>query len=112
MVDSFDPQLSSPVLENVVAMDERARVLRFGETLARNRGGGVHTRYLVTHELGARRFLNGITEFDPGSSLPFHFHNCDESVVVLEGEAAFETESATTLLRAFDTTWVPAEVVH
>jgi putative monooxygenase len=55
------------------------------------RGGGVRTWYLVTVEHWATEFLTGITEFNPGASLAPHFHNCQESVTVLEGTAIFET---------------------
>jgi putative monooxygenase len=93
-------------------MDERHAVIRPGDVPAHDRGGGVRTHYLVTRGLGAHQFLNGMTEFDPGAALPFHSHNCEESVVVLEGDAGFETEDGTTRMRALDTTFVPAGRVH
>jgi tripartite-type tricarboxylate transporter receptor subunit TctC len=34
-----------------------------------------------------RQMLNGITIFDPGAAIGEHFHNCEESVMVLEGAA-------------------------
>jgi putative monooxygenase len=77
-----------------------------------DRGGGVRTRHLVTARLGAESFLNGITEFDPGTSLPLHSHNCEESVIVLEGEAAFEADGQVVDMKPHDTTWVPAGSVH
>lgn len=77
-----------------------------------DRGGGVRTSYLVTRDLGAVQFLNGITVFDPGAELPFHSHNCEESVVVLEGTALFEHDGETTWLEPFDTTFVPVGLVH
>jgi quercetin dioxygenase-like cupin family protein len=55
-----------------------------------DRGGGVRTVHLVTADLGSQ-FVNGTTEFDPGASLPLHSHNCEESVVILEGDAALST---------------------
>ncbi|HLQ32254.1 MAG TPA: cupin domain-containing protein [Chloroflexota bacterium] len=77
-----------------------------------DRGGGVRTWPLVTAGLGATNFLNGITEFDPGASLPLHSHNCEESVVVLAGNAGFEFEGQVREMAPNDTTWVPAGVVH
>jgi HTH-type transcriptional repressor of puuD len=76
-----------------------------------DRGGGVRTVHLVTADL-ASQFVNGTTEFDPGASLPLHSHNCEESVVILEGEAAFEVDGEVIEMEAGDTTWVPAGVVH
>jgi putative monooxygenase len=99
-------------LRGALTLDDRHVVIRPGRSAARERGGGVRTHYLVTPELGAQQFLSGITEFDPGASLPFHSHNCEESVVVLEGDAGFETENGSTDMNAFDTTFVPADTVH
>jgi putative monooxygenase len=76
-----------------------------------DRGGGVRTVHLITGVVGSQ-FLNGITEFDPGASLPLHLHDCEESVVVLEGQAAFEAHGRVIDMEANDTTWVPAGVVH
>ena len=56
--------------------------------------------------------MNGITSFAPDAGIPLHSHNCEESVVVLEGEALFEDEHGAHELRAGDTTLVPAGVVH
>jgi quercetin dioxygenase-like cupin family protein len=93
-------------------VDAKLTVIRSHELSPHDRGGGVRTSYLVTPVLGAAQFLNGITEFDPGAELPFHSHNCEESVVVLEGTALFERDGQTTQLEPFDTTFVPAGVVH
>jgi HTH-type transcriptional repressor of puuD len=71
----------------------------------------VRTVHLVTGAI-ATQFLNGITEFDPGASLPLHSHDCEESVVVLEGQPAFEVGGEVIELEPGDTTWVPAGVVH
>ncbi len=86
-------------------------VLRPSNLAAFDRGGGVRTVHLVTADLGSQ-FVNGTTEFDPGASLPLHSHNCEESVVILEGEAAFEVGGEVIEMEVGDTTWVPADVVH
>lgn len=86
-------------------------VLRPRELAPVDRGGGVRTVHLVTDAI-ATQFLNGTTEFDPGASLPLHSHDCEESVVVLKGQATFEADGEVFELEAGDTTWVPAGVVH
>ena len=93
-------------------MASRAHVLRPDDLPSVDRGGGVRTVPLVTAKLGAGEFLNGITEFDPGTSLAMHSHDCEEAVVVIEGQAAFEDEHGTVEMEPFDTTWVPAGAVH
>jgi quercetin dioxygenase-like cupin family protein len=75
------------------------------------RGGGVRTTYLVTGET-ATEFLTGVTEFDPGASLPPHSHDCEESVVVLDGAATFEADGEVAELEAGDATWLAAGVAH
>ena len=76
------------------------------------RGGGVRTWHLVTAERGATEFLTGITEFDPGAALAPHFHNCQESVTVLEGHAVFEADGESCTLEPTAATLVPTGTVH
>ena len=89
-----------------------AATVRRGEARTVDRGGGVRTAYLVTGAVGAMGFMNGVTEFEPGASLPMHSHNCEESVVVLEGAASFECEGRVVDLDAGDATWVPPGAAH
>jgi quercetin dioxygenase-like cupin family protein len=77
-----------------------------------DRGGGATTTYLAGPDVGARAIMNGITSFEPGSSIPFHWHNCEESVIVLDGVAAFEDEQGMQRLKPGDTTFVPSGVTH
>lgn len=56
--------------------------------------------------------INGITEFDLGARIGAHFHNCEESVMVLEGEAIAEIDGVRHLLKTGDTTWIPAGLSH
>lgn len=67
-----------------------AKVFRPSEISAVDRGGGVKTIPLLTRKSGATSFINGITIFPPGGSVPLHKHNCDESVLVLSGKAIAE----------------------
>jgi len=59
-----------------------------------------------------RQAINGITEFNPGSSTSLHTHNCEESVMVLVGEAIAKIDGVQHLLFAGDTTGIPANVPH
>jgi quercetin dioxygenase-like cupin family protein len=87
-------------------------LLRPGILRTYERGGGAHTTPLVSLSMGARVFINGITSFDPGAALPFHCHNCEESVVLLEGKAALDIDGGQHILQVFDTTWIPPNVPH
>lgn len=87
-------------------------ILRPSEIKPHERGGGARTIPLVTSGIGSTSLLNGITEFGPNAAIPLHTHNCEESVMVLEGEAIVEIDGVQHRMGATDTTWVPAEVPH
>ena len=90
----------------------QAAILRLAEITPHERGGGARTFPLVTARVGSRSMLNGITEFAPGAAIQLHTHNCEESVMVLEGRAVVEIDGVQHPMGVGDTTWVPAEVPH
>lgn len=87
-------------------------VLRPSERPMADRGGGARTIPLVTPATGSRELLNGITIFDPGVAIGQHFHNCEESVMVLEGDAIAVLDGVEHRLGPGDTTWIKAGVPH
>jgi putative monooxygenase len=90
----------------------RATILRPSTVAPHERGNGARTTPLVTSLCGSTSILNGITEFDPGGSIALHAHNCEESVIVLEGEAVLHVDGAEYFLGATDATFIPANVPH
>lgn len=76
------------------------------------RGGGARTTPLVTAGMGASAFITGYTEFAGGASIPFHFHNCEESVLLVEGHAIFDIDGEAFALQPQDVTFIPAGVPH
>jgi quercetin dioxygenase-like cupin family protein len=97
---------------NQLSSEVSPAILRPREIASHDRGGGATTTPLVTRKLGATGFINGITEFAPGAVIPFHSHNCEESVMLLEGEAMLDINGAEHPLAQFDTTWIPPNVTH
>ena len=89
-----------------------AKIIRPSQLTARERGGGVRTIPLVTREHGATVFINGITIFDPGAAVSLHCHNCDESVVILEGQAIVEIDGHEFEVGPQETTFLPANIPH
>ena len=87
-------------------------VLRPSEIKPHERRGGARTIPLVTRKIGSTSMLNGITEFAPNATIPLHTHNCEESVMVLEGDAIAELDGVQHRMGASDTTWVPAGIPH
>jgi 3-isopropylmalate dehydrogenase len=103
------------LIEDPTAAAPRTRqpvVLRPSEVTPRERGGGVRTYPLVSALTGSTQTLSGVTEIEPGAAVPLHFHNCDETVVVLEGEAQAEIAGEPQPVGPGETTWIPAGVHH
>ena len=95
------------------ARDERpAAVIRPAEQPAADRGGGNRTTPLVTPRCGARQMLNGITVIAPGGAIPEHFHDCEESVIVLDGSGAAVVGGAAHEVGPGDTSWIPPGLPH
>lgn len=87
-------------------------VLRPDQIKSHDRGGGARTTPLVSPAVGASAFINGITEFAPGTAIPFHSHNCEESVMLLAGDAILDIDGQEHTLKPLDTTWIPPNVSH
>ena len=87
-------------------------ILRPAEIKPHERGGGARTIPMVTRRVGSTSLLNGITEFEPEAAIGLHTHNCEESVMVLEGTAIAEIDGVRHEMHAGDTTWVPANLPH
>ena len=62
------------------------KVIRGGEVQHLERAPGVTVSSFVTKEAGATEISSGITSFDAGCSNTAHYHNAEESVIVIEGE--------------------------
>ncbi|MDM0018973.1 cupin domain-containing protein [Variovorax saccharolyticus] len=87
-------------------------VLRPDQIQSHDRGGGARTTPLVLPSVGATTFINGITEFGPGAAIPFHSHNCEESVMLLEGHAWLDIAGEVHEIEPMDTTFIPPNVPH
>jgi len=87
-------------------------ILRPDELPVNDRGNGARTIPLVTRKCGSTSLINGITAFDPGAAIGLHMHNCEESVMIIEGEAVAEIDGVRHPLKTGDTTWIPANVPH
>lgn len=94
-------------------VSHQAVVLRPSNLPRHDRGGGAATIPLVGPACGAQSFINGITSFAPGTKIPFHSHNCEESVMLLEGDAMLDIEGQESVrLQPLDTTWLPPNLPH
>lgn len=89
-----------------------AKIFRPSEMPAVARGGGVKTIPLLTAKTGATSFINGITIFPAGGAVPLHKHNCDESVLILEGDAVAEIAGMEHHVTKGNVTFIPEGVHH
>jgi HTH-type transcriptional repressor of puuD len=78
-----------------------------------DRGNGVVTiPYVGKWNCADNRVTTGQTQFAPGTGLPLHSHNVEETVLILEGEAVAEIGEQSFDLVAGQATWVPAGTPH
>ena len=87
-------------------------ILREADLPKISRGGGASTTQMVTPLCGSRSFLNGFTDIPPGASIPLHYHNCEESVLIVRGLATVEVDGAYFAASAGDVTWLPENLPH
>lgn len=91
-----------------------AKIIKIGEAPVFKRGDGVETRLLVGREhCETAGFTSGTTLFPAGKKVPFHTHNCDEQVTILDGEALVEIEGQDSApVGRHDTVFVPQGKSH
>lgn len=89
------------------------KILHPNEIAVFDRGSGVKTiPFVGKWNCQGNKVTTGITVFAPGTAIPLHTHNVEESVMVLEGEATAVVGDARYDLVAEDVTWVPSGVPH
>lgn len=99
-------------LGNATMAKQEPKIFHPSEIPAVDRGAGVKTIPLLTKKTGATSFINGLTIFPANGSVPLHKHNCDESVLVLEGFAIAEIAGAEHQVAQGDVTFIPEGVHH
>ena len=87
-------------------------ILREKDLPTINRVGGASTTQIVTPKCGAKSILNGFTTIPPRAAIPLHYHNCEESVVIVQGNETVEVDGKQFLASVGDVTWLPSNVPH
>ena len=88
-------------------------LIRPDQVVPFDRGNGVVTiPYVGRWNAEDNRITTGQTVFAPGTGLPVHSHNVEESVMILAGDAIAEIDGERFDLVAGEATWVPAGVPH
>ena len=73
---------------------------------------GVSALRLVTSQTGAKTMTAGVATFEPGATIIPHVHPCEETVIILEGEAIAHVEGREIPLSKYDTTIMPPRTPH
>ena len=92
--------------------ERKPAILRPSALPAHERGGGARTIPRGTRTPGAPRYIPGRPMFEPNAAIPLHSHNCDESVMLLEGHAIAEIDGVQHEVEPGDTTFIPANIPH
>ena len=86
--------------------------MRAAEQPVADRGNGNRTIPLIGPGSGASQFVNGLTDVAPGQAIREHHHNCEETILILEGEAIAVLDGVEYPLKAPDASWVAPGVRH
>lgn len=90
----------------------RGAIARAAAQKVADRGNGNRTTPLIMPGSGTTQMINGITVIAPQSAIQEHFHNCEESILILEGQAIAVIDGEQHMLTAPDASWVAAGVPH
>ncbi|HEY3697286.1 cupin domain-containing protein [Phenylobacterium sp.] len=93
-------------------MSQEAVILHPADLPVKDRGAGIRTTPLVTARIGSTSLLNGVTKLAPGAAVPLHIHNCEESVLVVSGQARVHINGVERDVLPGDVTWIPTGVPH
>jgi putative monooxygenase len=67
---------------------------------------------LFAARFGSVGICGGYGEFQPGTSLPCHVHDFDESITIIAGEAVCQVQGRRYVLSGYDTAFVPEGRPH
>jgi HTH-type transcriptional regulator, repressor for puuD len=103
--DAAETQMTETQLESLILNGDQ--VSRF------ERGNGVvSVAYVGRWNSNVAKFTTGMTILPPGTGIPLHTHNVEESVLILVGSATAQIGERELQFGAGDATWVPAGVAH
>ena len=87
-------------------------VRRHAERPRHERGGGAWSVQMIMPETGARGLINGFTTIPPNGAIPLHYHNCEESVLIVSGRAIAEIDGNDFDVDTSDVVWIEAGIPH
>jgi quercetin dioxygenase-like cupin family protein len=109
-VDNNSPGKSAKLYEPPANCPEA--IVRFNQARVYELAAGAFFRDLFARRLGSRGICGGYGRFEPGSSLPCHIHEYDESITIVDGEATCQVQGREYALSGCDTAFVPRRRPH
>lgn len=98
-------------LDNPEPNDPEA-IRRFAQCEVYELSPGAYFTDLFARRFGSVGICGGYGRFLPGSSLPCHTHEFDESITIVTGEAACQVQGARYQLSGYETAFVPRHRPH
>lgn len=90
----------------------KAKLVRFDSVDHQERRPGVLLSSLVDGNTGATQISSGVAEFAAGASAPTHYHDAEESVIVIEGEGLMVINGEEHIVRPNDAAFIPPGAHH
>lgn len=109
--DIFFPPPTIPSAGGAVADKFRWRDVK-AEAVDMEGAQGVRIRWLINEQRGARNFAMRVFELAPKGHTPFHRHDYEHEVLVLEGKGALKLEGDERPLEPGDIVWMPPNEMH
>ena len=91
---------------------QQAFLLREADLPRADRGNGSTTTRLVNRSCGSQLMINGMTTILAKGTIPLHYYNCEESVLVLSGTGRAVVGEIELAGKPGDVTWIPANLPH
>lgn len=88
------------------------RLVRFDAATIYELAPRAYFRDLFARRLGSRGICGGYGIFEPGASLPCHFHGFDESITIVSGKAVCQVAGREYEVSSYDTACIPQGRPH
>ena len=91
---------------------QQAVLLRDADLPRADRGNVTSITRLVNRSCCSQSMTNGITTIPPKGAIPLHYHNCEESVLVLSGTGIVVSGETELAVETSDVTGIPTNLPH
>lgn len=90
----------------------KAKLIRFNSVEHQQKRPGVLLTSLVDGDTGATKISSGVAEFEVEASAPTHYHDAEESVIVIEGEGLMVINGEEHIVRPNEAAFIPPGAHH